>query len=55
MVRTNRGDFVLDNKTSSIPPWHRTGWRLHQAREPGHDRLVSLGGIVSSPTTTANR
>jgi predicted transglutaminase-like cysteine proteinase len=54
MLRTNRGDFVLDNKTSQVLPWHRTGY-VYIKRE-SQDRIgwVSLGGIVSSPTTTAN-
>jgi predicted transglutaminase-like cysteine proteinase len=54
MIRTDRGDFVLDNKTSSILPWHQTGY-LYVKRE-GQDgsAWVSLGG-ATSPTVTANR
>ena len=26
MVRTDRGDFILDNKRHAILPWHRTGY-----------------------------
>jgi predicted transglutaminase-like cysteine proteinase len=55
MVRTNRGDFVLDNKTSSILPWHRTGYVYIKRESQDTIGWVSLGGIVSSPTTTANR
>jgi predicted transglutaminase-like cysteine proteinase len=55
MVRTNRGDFVLDNKTSSILPWHRTGYVYIKRESQDTVGWVSLGGIVSSPTTTANR
>ena len=39
MVRTNRGDFVLDNKTSSIPPWHRTGYVYIKRESQDIDRL----------------
>lgn len=55
MVRTNRGDFVLDNKTSSVLPWHRTGYVYIKRESQEAVGWVSLGGIVSSPTTTANR
>jgi predicted transglutaminase-like cysteine proteinase len=54
MVRTDRGDFVLDNKVDTILPWHQTGY-VYVKRE-GHDSTawVSLGG-ARSPTVTANR
>jgi predicted transglutaminase-like cysteine proteinase len=54
MVRTDRGDFVLDNKIDTILPWHQTGY-VYVKRE-GHDSTawVSLGG-ARSPTMTANR
>ncbi|MBL0402984.1 transglutaminase-like cysteine peptidase [Microvirga aerilata] len=55
MVRTNRGDFILDNKTSSILPWHRTGYVYIKRESQDTVGWVSLGGIASSPTTTANR
>ena len=54
MVRTDRGDFVLDNKTNAVLPWHQTGY-IYVKRE-GQDGAgwVSLGG-VTSPIITANR
>lgn len=54
MVRTTRGDFILDNKTSAIRPWYDTGY-IYVKRE-SQDRVgwVSLGG-ATSPTATANR
>lgn len=54
MVRTNRGDLVLDNKTNSVRPWYETGY-VYVKRE-SQDRVgwVSLGG-ASSPSATANR
>ncbi len=55
MVRTSRGDFVLDNKISSVLPWHRTGYVYIKRESQDTVGWVSLGGIVSSPTTTANR
>src|SRR3954452_18272489 len=53
MVRTDRGDFILDNKIDAILPWHKTG--LTFSKREGHDSTewVSLGGIAS-PIATAN-
>ncbi len=54
MIRTDRGDFILDNKHSRILSWEQTGY-IYVKRE-GHDSTawVSLGG-VTSPVQTANR
>src|SRR5215207_3372026 len=54
MVRTDRGDFILDNKRMSVLPWKDTGYVF--VKREGHDSLawVSLNG-VTSPTATANR
>lgn len=52
-IRTNRGDFVLDNKTNAVLPWAETGYVF--VKRESQDRLgwVSLGG-ATSPTSTAN-
>jgi predicted transglutaminase-like cysteine proteinase len=52
-VVTDRGDFVLDNKTNAVLPWDRTGY-VYIKRE-GHDSTawVSLGGAVASPVAVA--
>ena len=55
VIRTNQGDYVLDNKTSSILPWHRTGYVYIKRESQDSVGWVSLGGIATSPTTTANR
>ncbi|WP_134495428.1 transglutaminase-like cysteine peptidase [Microvirga pakistanensis] len=55
VVRTNRGDYVLDNKTSSVLPWSRTGYVYIKRESQNQVGWVSLGGIATSPTTTANR
>jgi predicted transglutaminase-like cysteine proteinase len=54
MVRTDRGDFILDNKLQSVLPWEQTGYVF--VKREGHDGTawVSLGGLTS-PATTANR
>src|SRR5215211_5662135 len=54
MIRSDRGDYILDNKTNAVLPWDQTGY-VYVKRE-GHDSMAwtSLGG-VTSPTATANR
>lgn len=54
MVRTNRGDLILDNKTNAILSGTRTGYTF--VKREGQDGMawVSLNG-VTSPVTTANR
>lgn len=55
MVRTDRGDFILDNKRNTILPWRQTGY-IYLQREGGPGSTwVSLGGAISSPVTTAGR
>lgn len=52
-IMTDRGDFVLDNKTNAILPWDRTGYTY--IKREGHDSTtwVSLGGAIASPTAVA--
>lgn len=51
---TDRGDFILDNKTSEIQSWYRTGYVFIKRESQDAVAWVSLGG-VTSPATTANR
>jgi predicted transglutaminase-like cysteine proteinase len=55
MVRTDRGDYILDNKTSAVLPWDQTGYVFVKRESQDGVAWVSLGGRTSSPTTTANR
>ena len=54
MVRTDRGDFILDNKTSSVLAWNQTGYVFVKREGQNDAAWASLGGI-GSPVTTANR
>ncbi|TGE02405.1 transglutaminase-like cysteine peptidase [Methylobacterium nonmethylotrophicum] len=54
MIRTDRGDLVLDNKTSAVLPWHKTGYTYIKREAEAGTRWVSLGRAVS-PVVTANR
>jgi predicted transglutaminase-like cysteine proteinase len=54
MVRTDRGDFILDNKRNAILPWQQTGY-VYVKRE-SQDKVAWSGlGGVSGGTITAAR
>lgn len=53
MVRTDRGDFVLDNKTGAIKPWNATGYVYVKRESQGSAGWVSLGGAGSATATAA--
>jgi predicted transglutaminase-like cysteine proteinase len=53
MVRTDRGDFILDNKQTSVLPWNQTEYRFVKRESDDGHSWVSLGG-VESPLATAN-
>ena len=46
-VRTNKGDFILDNLTDSVRQWDKTGYRLPEA--PGHRPYRPLGDHPRRP------
>jgi predicted transglutaminase-like cysteine proteinase len=54
MVRTSRGDFILDNKRNAILPWHKTGYTYIKREGDEGATWASLGGRTS-PTMTANQ
>ena len=55
MVRTTRGDFILDNKRNPVLPWHWTGYfYVKQEGQEANMAWVLLGG-ANSPVATANR
>jgi predicted transglutaminase-like cysteine proteinase len=54
MIRTDRGDFILDNKTSAVLPWQQTGYVYVKREGQAGLGWVSLGGSTS-PVVTANR
>lgn len=53
-VKTDRGDFILDNQNPQIVAWTATGYRFIK-RQSQHDPnvWVSLGAPAGSPTTAA--
>jgi predicted transglutaminase-like cysteine proteinase len=53
-IVTDRGDLILDNKTSVILPWRQTGYTF--TKRESQDAVAWVGlGVAISPATTANR
>jgi len=55
MVRTDRGDFILDNKHDAVLPWSQTGYTYIKREGDEGTAWASLGGAVASPVATAGR
>jgi predicted transglutaminase-like cysteine proteinase len=53
LVRTDRGDFILDNRRTSILPWTQTGYIYIKAEGQDGMDWISFGG-ATSPSATAN-
>jgi predicted transglutaminase-like cysteine proteinase len=55
-IRTDRGDFILDNKTNAVLPWAQTGYVYVKREGSDSAAWVSLGGVTtpSQPVATAN-
>lgn len=54
MVRTDRGDFILDNKTNTVLSWRKTGYAYIKREGQDGEKWVALNG-GGSPVATANR
>jgi predicted transglutaminase-like cysteine proteinase len=54
MIRTDRGDFILDNKRNSVLTWQQTGYVFVKREAQDRVAWTSLGG-VAGPVTTAAR
>lgn len=50
-VRTDRGDLILDNKTSAVKPWTQTGYAFIKRESQTAAAWVSLGGFGSAVAT----
>lgn len=53
MVRTDRGDLILDNKRDAILPWTQTGYVYIKRESQTAAGWVSLGGIGTETMTAA--
>lgn len=54
MLRTDRGDFILDNVHDAVLPWHDTGY-VYVKREGSDGTTWTSLGHVRSPVATARR
>lgn len=55
-VRTDRGDFVLDNLTDAVVPWNKTGYRYLKRQASNHTgRWVTIRGDRSNSVVGAVR
>jgi predicted transglutaminase-like cysteine proteinase len=55
-VKTDRGEFVLDNQTDQILLWSDTGYRFVKRQSQGDPNVwVSLGEPRGTPATAASR
>lgn len=55
VIRTERGDFILDNLTSKVMTWEQTGYtflRMQDPTDPGKWTAVIAGGIINSPAAS---
>jgi len=54
MIRTDHGDFILDNKRNPVLPWKKTGYVFLKREGTDSAAWVALGG-QQAPIITANR
>lgn len=55
-VKTNRGEYILDNKRQAIVTWSETGYSfIKRQSQTNQNAWVSLGGPNSSTATAASR
>ncbi|NJO53924.1 MAG: transglutaminase-like cysteine peptidase [Bacteroidales bacterium] len=56
-VRTDRGEFILDNQATDVLPWHETGYRFVKRQSQSDPNLwVSLGDHrPRTPVTASDR
>ncbi|MBJ6123896.1 transglutaminase-like cysteine peptidase [Microvirga splendida] len=54
MVRTDRGDYILDNKRSVVLPWQETGYRYVKREGSENAAWVWLGN-QAAPIVTATK
>lgn len=55
MIRTDRGDFVLDNKRNAILPWSQTGYVYVKRESQYQTGWTSLGGAQTPTVASVQR
>jgi predicted transglutaminase-like cysteine proteinase len=55
-VKTDRGEFILDNQAEDVLPWSETGYRFVKRQSQTNPNVwVSLGDPRPAPTTVARQ
>jgi predicted transglutaminase-like cysteine proteinase len=55
-VKTDRGEFILDNQAEDVLPWPETGYRFVKRQSQSDPNVwVSVGDPRPAPTTVARR
>jgi predicted transglutaminase-like cysteine proteinase len=55
-VKTDRGEFILDNQAEDVLPWSETGYRFVKRQSQTNPNVwVSIGTGRPAPTTVAHR
>ena len=55
-VKTNHGEFVLDNQEAQVLPWNKTGYRFVKRQSQTDPNLwVALGEPRTAPATVSSR
>ena len=52
-ARTDRGDFILDNKRDAVLPWHQTGYVYIKSEGNQSLAWVTLGNEVAATSATS--
>jgi predicted transglutaminase-like cysteine proteinase len=55
-VKTDRGEYILDNQIEDLLPWFKTGYRFVKRQSQSDPNVwVSLGDPRQAPTTVARQ
>ncbi len=55
-VRTDRGDYILDNQADEVLPWHQTGYRfVKRQSQTDQNQWVLVGSPTSQPAAVASQ
>jgi predicted transglutaminase-like cysteine proteinase len=55
-VKTDRGEFILDNQVEEVLPWHETGYRFIKRQSQRDPNVwVNLGDSRPAPATVAHQ
>ena len=55
MIRTDRGDFILDNKRNAVLPWGQTGYTYIKRESQYRTGWTSLGGAQTATVASLKR